>query len=150
MRLEGLVLQKNGIKKYKIGKLHNVKVAWLEPISFRIFYVWIDQFLTKHFLITDLDDEFSAEPSDLEADEGFLTILPCRPPDGYPKPMVTWKRSEEYVNLDQRIHINDQGDLVIQKLFKEDEGRYQCIVSNMAGTRDSTVARLHVRRKIFI
>ena len=64
--------------------------------------------------------------------------------------MVTWKRSEEYVNLDQRIHINDQGDLVIQKLFKEDEGRYQCIVSNMAGTRDSTVARLHVRRKIFI
>ena len=64
--------------------------------------------------------------------------------------MVTWKRSEEYVNLDQRIHINDQGDLVIQKLFKEDEGRYQCIVSNMAGTRESAVARLHVRRKIFI
>ena len=96
-----------------------------------------------------MDAEFSAEPSDLEADEGFLTILPCRPPEGYPKPMVTWKRNEEYVNLDQRIHINDQGDLVIKKLFKEDEGRYQCIISNMAGTRDSTVARLHVRRKIF-
>ena len=97
-----------------------------------------------------MDGEFSAQPSDLEADEGFLTILPCRPPDGYPKPMVTWKRSEEYVNLDQRIHSNDQGDLVIQKLFKEDEGRYQCIVSNMSGTRESAVARLHVRRKIFI
>ena len=97
-----------------------------------------------------MDGEFSAQPSDLEADEGFLTILPCRPPDGYPKPMVTWKRSEEYVNLDQRIHISEEsGNLIIQRLFKEDEGHYQCIVSNMAGSRESSMAKLHVRRKYY-
>ena len=64
--------------------------------------------------------------------------------------MVTWKRDGEYVNLDQRIHISEEsGNLIIQRLFKEDEGHYQCIVSNMAGSRDSSVAKLHVRRKFY-
>lgn len=62
--------------------------------------------------------------------------------------MVTWKRDGEYVNLDQRIHIGEEtGNLIIQRLFKEDEGKYQCIVSNMAGSRESNIAKLHVRRK---
>ena len=99
---------------------------------------------------SDLGEEFRAEPTDLEADEGFTTILPCGPPEGYPRPMVTWKRDGEYVNLDQRIHISEEsGNLIIQRLFKEDEGHYQCIVSNMAGSRDSSVAKLHVRRKFY-
>ena len=39
------------------------------------------------FIITfsDLGEEFGAEPTDLEADEGFTTILPCGPPEGYPR-----------------------------------------------------------------
>ena len=37
----------------------------------------------------------------------------------------------------------------IQKLFKEDEGTYQCIVSNMAGRLESVTAKLHVRRKYY-
>ena len=64
--------------------------------------------------------------------------------------MVTWKRDGEYVNLDQRIHISEEsGNLIIQRLFKEDEGHYQCIVSNMAGSRESSMAKLHVRRKCY-
>ena len=64
--------------------------------------------------------------------------------------MVTWKRDGEYVNLDQRIHISEEsGNLIIQRLFKEDEGHYQCIVSNMAGSRESSMAKLHVRRKYY-
>ena len=101
-------------------------------------------------VISDLGEEFRAEPTDLEADEGFTTILPCGPPEGYPRPMVTWKRDGEYVNLDQRIHISGEensGNLIIQRVYKEDEGKYQCIVSNMAGSRESNSARLHVRRK---
>ena len=34
---------------------------------------------------SDLGEEFRAEPTDLEADEGFTTILPCGPPEGYPR-----------------------------------------------------------------
>lgn len=65
--------------------------------------------------------------------------------------MVTWKRDGEYVNLDQRIHIGEEtGNLIIQRLFKEDEGKYQCIVSNMAGSRESNIAKLHVRRKTYL
>ena len=64
--------------------------------------------------------------------------------------MVTWKRDGEYVNLDQRIHISEEsGNLIIQRLFKEDEGHYQCIVSNMAGSREFSMAKLHVRRKCY-
>ena len=63
-----------------------------------------------------------------------------------PQLQVTWKRNGEYVNLDSRIHIQD-GSLHIQKLFKEDEGLYQCIISNMAGRRESKTATLHVRRE---
>ena len=90
---------------------------------------------------------FGAEPTDREGDEGRELIFKCGPPEGYPVPMVTWKRNGEYVNLDSRINIQD-ANLFIQKLFKEDEGQYQCIVSNMAGRRESTTAKLHVRRKL--
>ena len=99
-------------------------------------------------MFTDLGKSFRSEPSDTEGDEGRQLLFHCEPPDGYPNPMVTWKRNDEYVNLDSRINIQD-GNLFIQKLFKEDEGTYQCIVSNMAGRLESVTAKLHVRRKYY-
>ena len=49
-------------------------------------YTWAIRYADE-FIITfsDLGEEFGAEPTDLEADEGFTTILPCGPPEGYPR-----------------------------------------------------------------
>ena len=135
---------RNALSKfdYQIGLFSLLPLASFTPTSIEKKGWWICIFFP------DLGEEFRAEPTDIEADEGFTTILPCGPPEGYPRPMVTWKRDGEYVNLDQRIHIREEsGNLIIQRLFKEDEGQYQCIISNMAGRRESSLARLHVRRK---
>ena len=69
----------------------------------------------NNFLFTDLGKSFRSEPSDTEGDEGRQLLFHCEPPDGYPNPMVTWKRNDEYVNLDSRINIQD-GNLFIQKV----------------------------------
>ena len=66
-------------------------------------------------MFTDLGKSFRSEPSDTEGDEGRQLLFHCEPPDGYPNPMVTWKRNDEYVNLDSRINIQD-GNLFIQKV----------------------------------
>ena len=66
-------------------------------------------------MFTDLGKSFRSEPSDTEGDEGRQLLFHCEPLDGYPNPMVTWKRNDEYVNLDSRINIQD-GNLFIQKV----------------------------------
>ena len=85
------------------------------PIKVKFLPSSINFLNTNFFFFADLGKGFRTEPSDTEGDEGRQLLFHCEPPDGYPNPMVIWKRNDEYVNLDSRINIQD-GNLFIQKV----------------------------------
>ena len=46
-----------------------------------------------------------------------------------------------------RLRLEDEGDLVIQNVSDEDEGKYQCLAKNIVGTRSTDKAELFVQGK---
>jgi len=44
-----------------------------------------------------------------------------------------------------RIHLEGEGDLVIENVSDEDEGKYQCLAKNIVGTRSTEKAELQVQ-----
>ena len=46
-----------------------------------------------------------------------------------------------------RLHIGENGDLMIDHVVPSDEGKYQCVAHNMAATRESPIVSLSVHGK---
>ena len=46
-----------------------------------------------------------------------------------------------------RLRLEDEGDLIIENVSDEDEGKYQCLAKNIVGTRSTDKAELFVQGK---
>ncbi|XP_037047604.1 protein sax-3 [Bradysia coprophila] len=78
--------------------------------------------------------------------------MECGPPRGSPEPQITWRKNGQTMDLtnSKRVRIVDGGNLAIQDTRQTDDGRYQCVVRNIAGVRESSVAFLKVHVKPFL
>lgn len=79
---------------------------------------------------------------DERAVEGSNAILEC-PAIGSPQPLISWSKSDKTItntSENSRYQFKDDGALLIIKNVQlEDEGRYECYISNAIGSaRDSS------------
>ena len=100
-----------------------------------------------------LRGNFLEEPLDTWVARRDEVELPCSPPEGHPPPQVTWRKDGGTLNLTEerheRVRLAGNG-LVITKAELSDEGRYQCVARNLAGSRHSHEALLSVYVKPFL
>lgn len=85
--------------------------------------------------------------------------MECGAPRGSPEPQISWRKNGQTLNLsgggagggggggNKRIRIVDGGNLAIQDARQSDDGRYQCVVKNIVGIRESATAFLKVHGK---
>ena len=96
-------------------------------------------------------DDFRALPSpNTQGILGSGLEMTCTPPDGVPEPVVRWKKDGTFIDFTaapNRVAITYNGHLRISKLGLEDEGRYQCVASNMAAVRDSSPINVRILSK---
>lgn len=81
--------------------------------------------------------------------------MECGAPRGSPEPQISWRKNGQTLNLsaggaaaNKRIRIVDGGNLAIQDARQSDDGRYQCVVKNIVGIRESATAFLKVHGKL--
>lgn len=91
-------------------------------------------------------EEFRLEPQNTRVALGDTALMECGAPRGSPEPSITWKRNGQFLDLSNsnRIRIVDGGNLAIQDARQSDDARYQCVVKNIVGVRESAVAFLKV------
>ncbi|XP_053523819.1 hemicentin-2 [Artibeus jamaicensis] len=58
---------------------------------------------------------------------------------GSPAPHISWSRDGHTLQEDSRIHVDDQGTLIIRGVAPEDAGNYSCQAANEVGTDEETV-----------
>ncbi|KAK7084982.1 Hemicentin-1 [Halocaridina rubra] len=58
--------------------------------------------------------------------------------EGDPAPATTWIKEGHSVHSSDRVHLMENGSLVIDSLQASDAGEYKCIVSNDAGAAEAT------------
>ncbi|XP_077981464.1 receptor-type tyrosine-protein phosphatase delta-like [Glandiceps talaboti] len=89
--------------------------------------------------------EITQDPALKVIEKGRQATLPCLA-TGNPRPEITWFKDYVPVSLDNdRISQVETGTLKIERSEESDQGKYQCIATNRAGTRYSAAANLFVR-----
>ncbi|XP_066942937.1 hemicentin-1-like isoform X1 [Macrobrachium rosenbergii] len=58
--------------------------------------------------------------------------------EGDPAPATTWIKEGHSVHSSDRVHLMENGSLVIDSLQASDAGEYKCVVSNDAGAAEAT------------
>ena len=92
-----------------------------------------------------IKDDFKEEPQDTTLSVGSTAMLRCRPPRGEPEPQVTWTLNGLPVSLsDPRVSMQGNGNLIIERVRKNESGEYVCKAQNLAGEKKSSPVQLTV------
>lgn len=102
-------------------------------------------------IFADFREEFRSVPKSQNTIAGDRLILNCTPPRGFPEPKIAWKKDGQflYPATDTRINIMPGGDLKIENVQTNDQGRYNCIAENIVGLRESPPATVKVLGNYF-
>ncbi|KAG8228358.1 hypothetical protein J437_LFUL006809, partial [Ladona fulva] len=95
------------------------------------------------------------EPQNKNAELGQPVMLDCQV-DGFPKPVVSWKRASDtkpgqYRGLPfhgQGLQVYPNGSLLLEAVRQEDEGPYLCEAANGVGVGLSAVVTLTVNAPV--
>lgn len=97
-------------------------------------------------LFLDLKHEFGHVPKLVTAEEGENIALSCFPPEGNPKPTISWMKEGQVLNLNSgKYSLDPSGVLLVNKLTQDDTGKYECSARNEAGTLTDSPVSLTVR-----
>ncbi|CAD5215125.1 unnamed protein product [Bursaphelenchus xylophilus] len=73
---------------------------------------------------------------------GMSVTLTCPETQAYPEVTLSWKKNNEAVEFSSgRYEVIHNGSLIITKFTNDDEGLYECVISNFA---DHTSAKVHL------
>ncbi|KAK4470975.1 hypothetical protein MN116_006479 [Schistosoma mekongi] len=160
-------LQSNGYQTSIHVNKHLGKLMISNPIKGKSYYVYCNASNIFGWVVSDppvvgaiiyLYSEFTANPSDIEAVEGTSVTLECLPPNGLPKPQISWiKNNQTIISEDpaqnshnpdlSHIRIVPDGSLRIHPTSVKDTGNYICVATNPVGERLSKPAYLHIKSR---
>ncbi|XP_023247283.1 roundabout homolog 1-like, partial [Copidosoma floridanum] len=100
-------------------------------------------------IVAVLRDEFRVEPQNTRVAAGGTALLECGSPRGYPEPTLQWKKNGHIIDFEsnKRMSLVDGGNLMISDVKQSDQGKYQCVATNVVGIRESAIAILTVNVK---
>lgn len=70
----------------------------------------------------------SAKKQELE--KGQIATFTCKPSITNPPMRTSWRKNGRTLERNERITVNNQGELVIRDVSQEDCGEYYCIARN--------------------
>ncbi|KAH0545705.1 contactin [Cotesia glomerata] len=88
------------------------------------------------------------EPEIYAAERGNVTIV-CNP-EAAPRPKFVWKKDGNIIGSGGKRTILENGNLIITRVSKDDEGFYVCVASNHYGTDESRGRLIVLRGPQFI
>ncbi|CAH8647880.1 unnamed protein product [Schistosoma intercalatum] len=89
-------------------------------------------------------------PKASSASVGDVARMDCEV-SGHPQPTVVWLKNEIPIQTtDKRITFVGTGSILFEHLLLSDEGHYECLVTNQAGSVLSSKAYLRVKNTYFV
>ncbi|XP_046406914.1 contactin isoform X2 [Ischnura elegans] len=105
-----------------------------------------NRYSSAQLRVLSLKPSFKKRPLELEtyaAEHGNVTIK-CNP-EAAPRPKFVWKKDGNVIGAGGSRRILENGNLVISRVTRDDEGVYTCTASNVHGS-DESKGRLIVLR----
>ncbi|CAB3409051.1 unnamed protein product [Caenorhabditis bovis] len=92
-------------------------------------------YMRKHFLKTPVAQRVA---------EGSTVQLPCQAPESDPKAQLTWYKDGEVIASDANVILASDGSLILSAARLSDSGNYSCEATNVANSRRTDSAQVHV------